>query len=136
MTADTSKTGFEILIVGSLIDKGGHVVGDPKDYDHAVRVAKLFGYSDAKQSEAVETLDIGADNLQRIRFLRRLRDKIDKRGVIDVLRKGFMREPAFDGVVPGRADLRQREGGSPVCRERLQRRAAVPPFERRNPARA
>ena len=134
MTADTSETGFEILIVR--IDKGGHVAGDPKDYGHAFDAAKLFGYSDATQSGAVETLGIGADNLQRIRLLQRLRDKIDKRGVVEALRKGIKREPAFDGVVPRRADLRQREGGSPVCRERLQRHAAVPPFERRNPARA
>ena len=51
MTADTSETGFEALIVRSLIDEGGYVAGDSRDYDrdHAIDVAKLFACLNATQ---------------------------------------------------------------------------------------
>ena len=110
MTADTSETGFEALIVRSLIDDGGYVAGDPQDYDRdrAIDVAKLFAYLNATQPEIVETLGIGADEPRRIKFLHRLRDEIDKRGIVDVLRKGIKRGPAsvelFHGTpTPGNA---------------------------------
>ena len=110
MTADTSETGFEALIVRSLIDDGGYVAGDPQDYDRdrAIDVAKLFAYLNATQPEIVETLGIGSDEPRRIQFLHRLRDEIDKRGIVDVLRKGIKRGPAsvelFHGTpTPGNA---------------------------------
>ena len=129
MTADTSERGLEDLIVAHLTGipgdrrRGGfeetpeplaglygYVLGDPRDYDrdHAVDTARLFAFLNATQPEAVETLGVGADGPQRLRFLHRLRDEIDKRGVIDVLRKGIGHGPAsvelFHGTpTPGNA---------------------------------
>ena len=103
MTADTSERGLEALIARSLIDEGGYVAGDPRDYDrdHAVDTAQLLAFLNATQPEAVETLGIGADGPARLRFLHRLRDEIDKRGVVDVLRKGVGHGPASVELLHG-----------------------------------
>ena len=110
MTADTSETGLEALIVQSLIDEGGYIAGDPKDYDrdHAIDTAQLFAFLNATQPEAVETLGIGAEGPPRIRFLDRLRSEIDRRGVVDVLRKGVRHGPGsvellYGAPTPGNA---------------------------------
>ena len=110
MTADTSETGLEALIVRSLIDEGGYIAGDPKDYDrdHAIDTAQLFAFLKATQPEAVETLGIGAEGLPRLRFLDRLRSEIDRRGVVDVLRKGVRHGPGsvellYGAPTPGNA---------------------------------
>ena len=110
MTADTSEKGLETLIVRSLIDEGGYAAGDAKDYDrdHAVDAARLFAFLRATQPEAVETLGIGADGPQRLRFLHRLRSEIDKRGIVDALRKGVRHGPAsvelfYGAPTPGNA---------------------------------
>ena len=94
---DTSEKGLEALIVRSLIDEGGYAAGDSQDYDreHAVDTTKLFAFLDATQPEVVETLGVGGDGPSRIRFLHRLRSEIDRRGVIDVLRKGVRHGPAL-----------------------------------------
>ncbi len=110
MTTDTSERGLEALIVRSLIDEGGYVAGDPKDYDreHAIDAAQLFAFLNATQPEAVEALGIGADGPARLRFLHRLRGEIDRRGVVDVLRKGVRHGPGsvellYGAPTPGNA---------------------------------
>ena len=75
---------------------------------HAVDAARLFAFLRATQPEAVETLGIGADGPQRLRFLHRLRSEIDKRGIVDALRKGVRHGPAsvelfYGAPTPGNA---------------------------------
>ena len=110
MTTDTSERGLETLIVRSLIDEGGYVAGDGKDYDrdHAIDTAPLFAFLRATQPEAVAALGIDADGPARLRFLHRLAGEIDKRGVVDVLRKGVRHGPAsvellYGAPTPGNA---------------------------------
>ncbi len=110
MTTDTSEKGLESLIVRSLIDEAGYAAGDPRDYDrdHAVDLAKLLVFLIATQPETVETLGIGTDGPQRVKFLHRLQGDIAKRGVIDVLRNGVKHGPCsvelfFGTPSPGNA---------------------------------
>ena len=112
MTTDRSEGGLEELIVAQLT-RGwrqpglgedpqpmaglhGYVLGDPRDYDreHALDAAKLLAFLKATQPEAVATLGIGGDGPRRSKFLARLRDEIDRRGVVDLLRKGVRHGPA------------------------------------------
>ena len=110
MTTDTSEKGLESLIVRSLIDEAGYAAGDPRDYDrdHAVDMAKLLAFLIATQPASVETLGIGTDGPQRVKFLHRLQGQIAKRGVIDVLRNGVKHGPCsveffFGTPSPGNA---------------------------------
>ncbi len=77
----------------------GWFAGNPKDYDraYALDTFQLFRFLKATQSESVKKLTIadykrGKDiNCQK--FLARLSSEINKRGVIDVLRKGIEHGP-------------------------------------------
>jgi type I restriction enzyme R subunit len=95
-TTDTSEKGLEGLIVRSLIDEAGYVVGDPKDYDrsHAVDLVKLLEFLRTTQPKTVEILSIGDDGPKRTQFLHRLQGEIAKRGIIDVLRGGIKHGPS------------------------------------------
>ncbi len=95
---DTSEKGLESIIVASLVEEAGYVQGDPKDYDreHAVDLAKLFGFIATTQPDAYTALGlgIGEDGPRRTKFLHRLQGEIAKRGVLDVLRHGVKDGPA------------------------------------------
>ena len=93
---DTSEKGLESLIVASLVQEGGYVQGDSKDYDrdHAVDLAKLLQFLSATQPETLEQLGIDQEGPKRTQFLHRLQGEIAKRGVIDVLRGGIKHGPA------------------------------------------
>ncbi len=93
---DTSEAGLEALICRSLVDEAGYVQGDSNDYDrdHAVDLAKLLGFLNATQPEAVDALNLAAEGPSRQQFLHRIQGEIAKRGVIDVLRKGVKHGPA------------------------------------------
>lgn len=90
MFTDMSEKGLETLIVHSLINDAGYVLGDPKDYDreHAIDLAKMTEFVKITQPKAFEALSLGEDTSKRTKFLHRLQGEIAKRGVIDVLRLG------------------------------------------------
>jgi type I restriction enzyme R subunit len=110
---DTSERWFEARIVRGLTgipqheyshetkdsafvaNACGYVQGQPQDYnrDVALDVSKLLAFLQATQPEAVETLNLAADGIQRTQFLHRLQGEITKRGVVDVLRKGVSHGP-------------------------------------------
>jgi len=111
---DISETGLETLIVGYLTGTvggneaaggisdvrgryriGPYVEGSPKDYDraHAVDWAKLLRFLGATQPEVVEQFDLATEGPQRQQFLDRLQGEVTKRGVVDLLRKGFKHGP-------------------------------------------
>jgi type I restriction enzyme, R subunit len=110
-TTDTSEKGLESLIFNSLTGYGSgaaigaegvretgsvrYVAGDPKDYDrdHAVDIDKLLAFLETTQPKVFAQLGIAADGPARLKFLARLQGEIAKRGVVDVLRKGYNTAP-------------------------------------------
>ncbi len=91
-TTDTSEGGLEALIVRDMTERG-YVEGDAADYDRqfCVDLKELTRFLEATQPATAKALSLGAgsdDNATRRSFLVRLDKEIEKRGVIDVLRKG------------------------------------------------
>ncbi|OPY17187.1 MAG: Type-1 restriction enzyme R protein [Syntrophus sp. PtaB.Bin075] len=101
---DTSEKGLESIIVASLVEEGGYVQGDPRDYDreHAVDLAKLQQFLSATQPDTCETLCIDEEGSKRTQFLHRLQGEIAKRGVVDVLRGGIKHGPAHVDLFYGK----------------------------------
>lgn len=88
---DTSETGFEKLIVDWLRDKNGYEQGAPHDYnkDFALVDAWVERFITETQPEKVEQSMCFASPSERLKFFTRLSGEITKRGVTDVLRKGY-----------------------------------------------
>ena len=93
--SDTSEAGFETIIVESLIEEAGYQAGNSGDYDRsfAVDLAKLTEFIQGTQPEVAERLGLEGETPERLKFLHRLRGKIAKQGIIDVLRKGVKHGP-------------------------------------------
>lgn len=96
MKSDTSERGLETIIVTSLVDAAGYILGDPQDYDrdHAVDLTQLLAFLQATQLKAVEQLGLASDGPRRQQFLHRLQGDITRHGVIHVLRNGVKHGPA------------------------------------------
>ena len=114
---DTTEKGLETLIVRHLTGRDGlsvaancvaetpaaggtgYTAGSPQDYDraHALDVPQLFAFLQATQPEPFKKLAMidanDAQDINRLKFLKRLSDEIRKWGVIDVLRKGVDHGP-------------------------------------------
>ena len=110
MTTDTSESGLETLIVramtgwtdllsppyeasstsAAVAGGTGWLLGDPDHYnrEYAVNLVQLTGFIEATQPKAGEALSLAHDGPTRRKFLARLQGEIEKRGTIDVLRKG------------------------------------------------
>ncbi|MDB4818318.1 putative DNA binding domain-containing protein [Acidimicrobiales bacterium] len=97
-----SEAGFESAICESLISGGGYVgpvkvgnaQGDPRDFDavRALDTAELFTFIGATQAgewEKVRRSHGSADEAQAA-FADRLASELDKRGTVDVLRRGVV----------------------------------------------
>ena len=91
MPTNTRESGLEALIVKWLVEENGYEQGSPADYnkDYAVDEVRLFRFLEVTQPQQMEKLQTATSDLKRQQFLDRLRGEIAKRGVIDVLRKGF-----------------------------------------------
>lgn len=88
---DTSEKGLEDIIVAHLRDVNGYNQGTSNDYDKtfAMLPANVEAFLRKTQPEKVDELRIFSSNIERNKFFTRLRDEITKRGITDVLRKGF-----------------------------------------------
>ena len=88
---DTSERGLEDIIVAHLRDVNGYNQGTSGDYDKtfAMLPANVEAFLRKTQPEKVDELRIFSNNIERNKFFTRLRDEITKRGITDVLRKGF-----------------------------------------------
>ena len=113
MTTDTSEAGLERLICTALTGHpcdpaaadglrerpaaygSGWLGGNPHDYDreHCVDLAQLSAFLYATQAETAALLSLEEDSPTRRKFLARLQGEINKRGVIDLLRKGLKHGP-------------------------------------------
>ncbi len=103
MKTDATEKGLESLIVQSLINEAGYVLGDPRDFDreHAVDPAKLLQFLAATQPDSFENLGMDEEGPKRTQFLHRLQGEIAKRGVVDVLRGGIKHGPAHVNLFYG-----------------------------------
>ena len=90
-TTDTSEKGLEGLITNSLMADAGYGQGLSSDYDktYCVDRVKLFAFLSATQPDAAAKLGIGNGGLTDDKFLKRLFDQVQQRGIVDVLRKGI-----------------------------------------------
>ena len=133
MTTDTSERGLERLICTALTGQpcdttqegvvrewpssygSGWVCGDPQDYDreYCVDLAQLSAFLCTTQTNAAESLDLGQDSLTRRKFLARLQGEINRRGTIDVLRKGVKDGPYHVELFYGTPSP-----GNPIAAER------------------
>lgn len=118
--SERSKTGVRRILAGADCERGassakigerpasysaGWICGDAADYDaeRCVDIAQLAAFLHATQPEIADALSIDADTPARNGFLRRLKLEIDRRGVVDVMRKGVrhnQREVALYYAMP------------------------------------
>ena len=91
MPTDTSEKGLETLIEKYLLEQNGYFRGMPSDYsaDYALDCDKLELFLCSTQEDKVQrTVDFKNPHI-RHSFFDRLKNEITKRGVIDVIRKGY-----------------------------------------------
>lgn len=105
---DTLETGLEKLIVDWLRDKNGYEQATPHDYnkDFALVDTWVERFVVATQPDKVEQSMCFASPSERLKFFTRLANEITKRGVVDVLRKGYkFNGSTFDLYYPLPSDL-------------------------------
>lgn len=91
MATDTSENGLEKIIVDWLRDHNGYEQGKPHDYnkDFALVDSWVERFVTETQPQKVEHSMCFKSPSERLKFFTRLSGEITKRGVTDVLRKGF-----------------------------------------------
>ena len=105
---DTSETGLEKFIVDWLRDKNGYEQATLHDYnkDFALVDTWVERFIVATQPDKVEQSMCFASPSERMKFFTRLANEITKRGVVDVLRKGYkFNGSTFDLYYPLPSDL-------------------------------
>lgn len=105
---DTSETGLEKIIVDWLRDKNGYEQATPHDYnkDFALVDTWVERFIVATQPDKVELSMCFASPSERMKFFTRLANEITKRGVVDVLRRGYkFNGSTFDLYYPLPSDL-------------------------------
>lgn len=88
---DTSETGLEKIIVDWLRDKNGYEQATPHDYNKTFALVESWveRFVTTTQSDKVKESMCFASPSERLKFFTRLSGEIGKRGVVDVLRKGY-----------------------------------------------
>ena len=88
---DTSETGLEKIIVDWLRDKNGYEQATPHDYNKTFALVDSWveRFVTATQPNKVKESMCFASPSERLKFFTRLSGEIGKRGVVDVLRKGY-----------------------------------------------
>ena len=90
MPVDTSEKGLETRTINLLLESGW-LPGDNHDYQPAscIDLAQLAAFLHNTQPETAQALNLDSDDNTRRQFLNRLKNEIQNRGIIDVLRKGI-----------------------------------------------
>lgn len=88
---DTTEKGLEDIIVDYLRDVNGYNQGSSSEYNktYALLPDRVEAFIRRTQPEKAEELRVFDTASERNKFFARLRDEITKRGVTDVLRRGF-----------------------------------------------
>lgn len=90
-----NEKSLESLIADTLVTKNGYELGKSDDFvrEYAIDAGRLFCFLQTTQPEEFAKINISSE-IERKKFLSRLRDEITKRGIVDVLRKGINFYPA------------------------------------------
>lgn len=88
---DTTEKGLEDIIVDYLREGNGYHQGGSSEYNktYALCPDRVEAFIKATQPEKAQELHVFDIPTERNKFFSRLRDEITKRGITDVLRKGF-----------------------------------------------
>lgn len=91
MPTNTTEKGLETLIVEHLRDNNHYVQGTSSDYntDYALDTSRVEAYLQATQQQKVAESLAFVSPHNKHNFFERLKNEITKRGVIDVMRKGY-----------------------------------------------
>lgn len=91
MAVNTTEKGLEDIIVDYLRDVNGYNQGSSTEYNKAYALLpdRVEAFIRKTQPEKADELRVFDTPSERNKFFARLRDEITKRGVTDVLRKGF-----------------------------------------------
>ena len=89
MSTDTSEKGLETLIIESLVNEAGYQQGTPQDYNRefAIDIPKLFQFLQKTQPPVIDYLGDNTESPRWMTFLARIQGEVEKRGIIDILRK-------------------------------------------------
>ncbi|MCL2637759.1 MAG: type I restriction endonuclease [Oscillospiraceae bacterium] len=95
MAINTKEITFENEIEYCLLENG-YIKGNPQDFNrkYAIDTAVLFRFLQESQPKEWEKLVAKHGSKVEENFLRRLDKELEKRGIIDVLRKGIIDSPA------------------------------------------
>src|ERR1051325_5395590 len=90
-TTDTSEKGLEALIQESLINEAKYIRGEPADYNkaHCVDKVQLLRFLRATQPQEIARLEQAYCNLFEDKFLKRLYDQLQAKGIVEILRNGI-----------------------------------------------
>ena len=126
MPTDTSEKGLETRTINLLLESGW-LPGDNHDYQPAscVDLAHLAAFLHNTQPETAQALNLDSDDNTRRQFLNRLKNEIQNRGIIDVLRKGRAWS-ALHTPLLRHSQPRQRGSRNPPREEPLLRDPAGP----------
>jgi type I restriction enzyme R subunit len=88
---DTSEKGLEDIIVAYLRDSNGYNQGDSSEYHktYALIPERVEAFVRRTQPDKAEELHVFDSESEKNKFFTRLREEITRRGITDVLRKGF-----------------------------------------------
>lgn len=91
MAVNITEKGLEDIIVDYLRDVNGYNQGGSSEYNktYALLPDRVETFIRKTQPEKAEELRVFDTSSERNKFFARLRDEITKRGITDVLRKGF-----------------------------------------------
>lgn len=91
MPTDISEEGLENILADYLHDKQGYEKGKPNDYtkEFGVDTGRVKQFILSTQKEKTVTTGCFANSNEERKFFTRLSAELSKRGVSDVLRKGF-----------------------------------------------
>ena len=91
MPTNISENGLETIIVAYLRDHHGYEEGTSQDYNKtfALDTERVKRFILATQKQKAENVQCFANGMAEQRFFVELAKQLTKRGVTDVLRKGF-----------------------------------------------
>ncbi len=87
----TNEKSFEDAIEQSLIEHGGYIKGNPANFNHefALDISILLKFIQETQKEEWDKLSLIHGNEVEKKFLYRLNQELENRGMLDVLRNGI-----------------------------------------------
>jgi type I restriction enzyme R subunit len=91
MQTDTTEKGLEAHIAQYLVEENNYLLRENKVYDNVSCIDSelLFQFLEATQPKAVAKLKTFHKDLYAQKIVKRLNDKIQAKGIIEVLRKGI-----------------------------------------------